>query len=189
MRSKELSEPWPEDKEQEWPRPSPENIAKALSAPPTWIDRLAPRLIGLAIGLPWLIMLAVMVFSASGNSKRQPGPVTETTIEGYRLDYRPTLHRCGNAGGQCTGSTEYYMGLAADGSCHTVLYPADWDAGMCAIRLRQIEANDCRAVPDNDDAFCRQMLADLAAPGASKRKVRLTLVMQRGRVVDWKPAK
>jgi len=58
---------------------------------------------------------------------------------------------------------------------------------MCAIRLRQIEANDCRAVPDNDDAFCRQMLADLAAPGASKQRARITLIMQRGRVVDWKP--
>jgi hypothetical protein len=180
-----LNEPWPEYKEQEWRQASPEAIAKALSAPPTWIDRLAPRLIGLAIGLPWLIVLAVIVYSARGEDRRRPGPVTEIPIEGYRLDYRPTLHRC--ASGECEGNTDYYMGFAADGSCHTVLYPADWDTSMCAIRLRQIEANDCRVVPDNDDPFCHQMLADLAAPGASKRKVRLTLVLQRGRVVDWKP--
>lgn len=181
-----MSESWPDENEQEWQRHPPEVIARVLAAPPTWLDRLAPRVIGLAIGAPWMIFFAFMALPPLIERLLPPGPVMAVLIEGYHLNYRPTLHSCGRR--PCLGSVDYYMGLAADGHCHTALYPNDWDPGMCAIRLRQIEANDCRAVPVNDDSFCHQMLADLAAPGATKQRVRVTLFMQRGKVVDWKPA-
>ena len=154
----------------DWPMPSPEAIARAAAAPEgnaqLYFFLFMLVVAACAIALPAWFMRA-----------RLPAPV-DVEGSGYYMQYDAALQ--GGLRGK-RQPVSLYIGMGRDGQCHVGNAPPAWDTGLCATRLRQIEANDCKAAPEIDDAHCASMLPGPANPQAVRRPARIIFHIAQGR--------
>jgi len=123
----------------------------------------------LVLGIGCLIAIAIPI-----NFLRSPaGPVTEVQAQGYFVSYVAPV------GGK-KFHADIYIGTGSDGKCHVANQPSAWDTGLCAVRLRQIEAMDCNAVPDHNDEHCQALPLRPGVEG-ERRPVRIEFLVTEGR--------
>jgi len=106
----------------------------------------APLIFRLLLAIACFVAIAIPIHFLHGHI----GPVVEVEGKGYFLSYVAPI------GGK-THRANLYIGRGSDGKCHVANQPGAWDIGLCAVRLRQIEARDCNAVPEYNDEHCRAM--------------------------------
>jgi hypothetical protein len=125
--------------------------AKAAPPSPAEVEDARARRtyikLAIALGLMGLVAVALPLFIAQS---RQAGPMREVRAEGFHMRYIAPLYGKKLA-------VDYYIGTGSDGRCLVANRLAWWDTGLCEIRLRQIRAGDCNAVPGYNDEHCRAM--------------------------------
>lgn len=136
------------------PPPSPAEIDAARE------ERIALKL-ALALGLMGLVTVAVPLYIAQSRQSAS-GPAREVQAQGFHMRYTAPL-------GSKKVPVDYYIGTGSDGRCHIADRQADWDTGLCEVRLRQISADGCNAVPLHNDEHCRAMMLG-ASPGQARAR-------------------
>ena len=99
-------------------------------------------------------------------------PLRRVESRGYFLSYVAPI------GGK-TPHANIYIGRGSDGRCHVANEPVSWDIGLCDVRLRQIEAMDCNAVPQFNDEHCQAMPLRASIVGV-RRPVHLEFIIGGG---------
>jgi len=146
--------------------PAPALTGAALDAERAEDARLIFYLV-LAIGC--LIAVAIPTIFL-----RSPaGPVTAVHAQGYFVSYVAPV------GGK-KFHANIYIGMGSDGKCHVANQPSSWDTGLCAARLRQIEAMNCNAAPEHNDEHCQALPLRPGIEG-ERRPVRIEFLVTEGR--------
>jgi len=105
--------------------------------------------LGLFLGVAMLLAVALPI-NFPQLFRGAPGPLRKIEAEGFHMRYTgPSYLK--------VRRMDYYIGAGPDGQCHVSGSLMNWDSGLCEIRLRQIRAGDCNAVPTYDDEHCRAM--------------------------------
>lgn len=160
-----------DDHEDDWPEPSPEAVARAAAAPESnaqvyfWIFMMLVSMC--VIGLPTMIARGHM------------GSPVQIEAHGYFMSYVAPL-------GTKKLRASYFIGTGSDGKCHVGNQPASWDTGLCSVRLRQIEANDCNVLPAYRDEHCEAMHLGSASPEVIRRPAHVMFRLeQSGDTMAW----